>query len=52
MGSLTACSQPLTAPNNRDIKQASVPGWNEYVKEHHDGFGVRWVSRGMGTLLP
>ena len=26
--SLTACSQPLTVPNNRGIKQAIVPGWN------------------------
>ena len=57
-GSLTACSQPLTAPNNRAIKLAIVPGWNEYVKEHHDvpwmliGFGVRWVSRGMERFYP
>ena len=49
MGSLTACSQPLTAPNNRDIKQAIVPGWNEYVKEHNDAaMDAYWLWREMG----
>ena len=49
MGSLTACSQPLTAPNNRDIKQAIVPSWNEYVKEHHDAaMDAYWLWREMG----
>ncbi len=41
MGSLTACSQPQTAPNNRV--------WNEYVKEHHDAaMDAYWLWREMG----
>ena len=49
MGSLTACSQPLTAHNNRDIEQAIVPGWNEYVKEHHDdAMDAYWLWLEMG----
>ena len=47
--SLTACSQPLTVPNNRGTKQAIVPGWNEYVKEHHDAaMDAYWLWREMG----
>ena len=47
--SLTASSQPLTVPNNRGTKQAIVPGWNEYVKEHHDAaMDSYWLWREMG----
>ena len=49
---LTACSQPLTVPNNRDIKQAIVPGWNEYVKEQHEpARDAYWLWREMGKPI-
>ena len=39
-------------PNNRDSKQAIVPGWNEYVKEQHEAAtsarGAYWLWRDMG----
>ena len=35
--------------NNRGTKQAIVPGWNEYVKEHHDAaMDAYWLWREMG----
>ena len=39
-------------PNNRDIKQAIVPGWNEYVKEQHEAArDAYWLWLEMGKPM-
>ena len=39
-------------PNNRDIKQAIVPDWNEYVKEQHEAArDSYWLWLEMGKPM-